>query len=56
MYEAGEFLAVHNYQQVRRWADEVAARPAVIRGRKVNRMRGKPEEQVAERHDAADLD
>jgi GST-like protein len=41
---------------VRRWADEVAARPAVIRGRKVNRMRGKPEEQVAERHDAADLD
>ena len=56
MYEAGEFLAVHNYQQVRRWADEVAARPAVIRGRKVNRVRGKPEEQVAERHDASDLD
>jgi GST-like protein len=56
LYEAGEFLAVHNYQQVRRWADEVGARPAVIRGRKVNRVRGKPEEQVAERHDAADLD
>jgi GST-like protein len=56
LYEAGEFLSVHNYQQVRRWADEVAARPAVIRGRKVNRMRGKPEEQVAERHDASDLD
>jgi GST-like protein len=56
LYEAGEFLSVHKYQQLRRWADEVAARPAVIRGRKVNRMRGKPEEQVAERHDAADLD
>jgi GST-like protein len=56
LYEAAEFLSVHNYQQVRRWADEVAARPAVIRGRKVNRMRGKPEEQVAERHDASDLD
>jgi GST-like protein len=56
LYEAAEFLSVHNYQQVRRWADEVMARPAVMRGRKVNRTRGKPEEQVAERHDAADLD
>jgi GST-like protein len=56
LYGAGEFLSVHQYQQVRRWADEVAARPAVIRGRKVNRMRGAPEEQVRERHDASDLD
>jgi GST-like protein len=56
LYDAGEFLAVHQYQQVRRWADEVGARPAVIRGRKVNRVRGKPEEQVLERHDASDLD
>lgn len=56
LYDAAEFLAVHQYQQVRRWADEVRARPAVIRGRKVNRVRGKPEEQVLERHDAADLD
>ena len=56
LYEAGEFLAVHNYQQVRRWADEVGERTAVQRGRKVNRMRGKPEEMVAERHDASDLD
>ena len=56
LYEAGEFLSVHNYQQVRRWADEVLARPAVIRGRKVNRVRGKPEEQVLERHAASDLD
>jgi GST-like protein len=54
LYGAGEFLSVHQYQQVRRWADEVAARPAVIRGRKVNR--GAPEEQVRERHDASDLD
>jgi GST-like protein len=56
LYDAGEFLSVHHYQQVRRWADEVLARPAVQRGRRVNRMRGKPEEQVAERHDASDLD
>ena len=56
IYDAAEFLAVHAYQHVNRWAKEVAARPAVIRGRKVNRVRGKPEEQVAERHDASDLD
>jgi GST-like protein len=56
LYDAGEFLAVHQYQQVRRWADEVLARPAVMRGRKVNRVRGKPEEQVLERHAASDLD
>jgi GST-like protein len=55
LYDAGEFLAVHEYQNVLRWADELAARPGVMRGRKVNRMRGKPEEQVAERHDASDL-
>ena len=56
IYDAAEFLAVHEYQHLNRWAKEVAARPAVIRGRKVNRVRGKPEEQVAERHDASDLD
>ena len=56
LYEAGEFLSVHEYKHVRRWADEIAKRPAVIRGRKVNRVRGKPEEMVAERHDASDLD
>jgi GST-like protein len=55
LYEAGEFLSVHEYQNVRRWADEIAARPAVIRGRKVNRVFGKPEDQVRERHDASDL-
>ena len=56
LYDAAEFLSVHEYRNVRRWADDVAARPAVIRGRKVNRVRGKPEEQVAERHEASDLD
>jgi GST-like protein len=56
LYEAGEFLSVKEYKNVRRWADEIATRPAVIRGRKVNRVRGNPDEQVAERHDASDLD
>ena len=55
-YDAAEFLSVHEYRHVVRWAEEIAARPAVIRGRKVNRVRGKPEEQVAERHRASDLD
>ncbi|WP_338760985.1 glutathione-dependent disulfide-bond oxidoreductase [Massilia sp. METH4] len=54
LYGAGEFLAVHEYANVRRWADEVAARPAVQRGRRVNRLQG--ERQVPERHSAADLD
>jgi GST-like protein len=56
LYDAGEFLSVHEYRHVRRWADEIAARPAVVRGRKVNRVRGNPDEQVPERHDASDLD
>ena len=56
LYDAAEFLSVHEYQNVKRWADEVGARPAVIRGRKVNRVRGKPAEQVPERHAASDLD
>ena len=55
LYDAAEFLSVHEYQHVKRWADEIAARPAVIRGRKVNRVFGKPEDQVPERHDASDL-
>jgi len=56
IYGAGEFLSVHEYKNVKRWADDVAARPAVIRGRKVNRTFGEPEEQVPERHHAKDLD
>jgi len=56
LYEAGEFLSVHEYTHVRRWAAEVGARPAVLRGRRVNKVRGDPDEQVPERHDASDLD
>lgn len=56
LYDAAEFLSVHEYKNVKRWADEIGARPAVIRGRKVNRVRGNPEEQLPERHDASDLD
>jgi GST-like protein len=56
LYGAAEFLSVHEYKNVRRWADEIALRPAVIRGRKVNRTFGDPADQVAERHDASDLD
>ncbi|GKX41391.1 thiol:disulfide oxidoreductase [Pectobacterium carotovorum subsp. carotovorum] len=56
LYSAGEFLSVHDYTHVIRWADEIAARPAVIRGRKVNRTWGDGSEQVAERHQASDLD
>ena len=56
MYEAGEFLQVHEYEHVNRWADELAKRPAVQRGRMVNRVIGPPEMQLHERHDAGDFD
>lgn len=56
LYSAAEFLSAHEYTHVIRWADEIAARPAVIRGRKVNRTWGDESEQVAERHQASDLD
>jgi GST-like protein len=56
LYDAAAFLAVHEYTHVKRWADAIAARPAVVRGRKVNRSFGPPEDQVLERHAAADLD
>jgi len=56
LYNAAEFLSVHEYRHVKRWADEVAARPAVKRGRRVNRVFGDPFDQLAERHDKADLD
>lgn len=55
LYEAAEFLDVQSYTHVRRWADEIAARPAVKRGRIVNRTWGEPHEQLAERHSAADF-
>ncbi|MDR3493244.1 MAG: glutathione-dependent disulfide-bond oxidoreductase [Ancalomicrobiaceae bacterium] len=56
LYEAGEFLDVTSYRHVGRWAEEVFARPAVRRGRMVNRMSGDPAEQLRERHDATDFD
>ena len=55
LYGAGEFLAVQDYKNVLRWADAILARPAVKRGRMVNRMTGEPSEQLRERHDAADF-
>ena len=56
LYEAGEFLDVASYTNVVRWAQEVNERPAVKRGRRVNRVWGPEEDQVPERHDASDLD
>ena len=56
LYEAGEFLSVHEYKNVLRWTDEIAQRPAVQRGRKVNRAWGEPSSQLLERHDASDFD
>lgn len=56
LYDAGEFLQVESYENVQRWSKEIAARPAVSRGRKVNRTWGKPEHQLHERHAASDFD
>ena len=56
LYEAGEFLQVQGYAHVQRWTDEIAQRPAVKRGRMVNRSWGEPSSQLHERHDAADFD
>ena len=56
VYSAAEFLAVHEYPHVLRWADEIANRDAVKRGKRVNRTWGDEAEQVPERHDASDLD
>jgi GST-like protein len=55
-YDAGEFLQVQDYQHVQRWTDQIAARPAVKRGRMVNRVMGDPASQLHERHDASDFD
>ncbi len=56
LYGAGEFLDVQSYANVQRWAQEIDARPAVQRGRMVNRAFGEPETQLHERHDAGDFD
>jgi len=56
LYGAAEFLSVHEYKHVLRWADAIEARPAVQRGRRVNRVSGEPHEQLRERHAASDFD
>ncbi len=56
LYEAGEFLSVAEYKNVIRWADQIAGRPAVQRGRMVNRTWGEPESQLPERHEASDFE
>jgi GST-like protein len=56
IYGAGEFLQVQEYTHVQRWTDAIAARPAVKRGRMVNRLTGDPASQLHERHDAGDFD
>ena len=56
VYDAGEFLQVQSYKNVHRWTDKIAERPAVKRGRMVNRAFGEPSSQLRERHDASDFD
>lgn len=55
LYDAGEFLQAAEYTHVLRWADEIAGRPAVQRGRMVNRVLGPLSTQLHERHDASDF-
>ena len=56
LYEAGEFLDVASYKHVNRWADQIAERPAVKRGRMVNRANGELSSQLRERHEASDFE
>ena len=56
LYDAGEFLQVQEYRHLRRWTEQLAARPAVQRGRMVNRVTGEPASQLHERHDAGDFE
>jgi GSH-dependent disulfide-bond oxidoreductase len=56
LYEAGEFLDVQRYQHVQRWTEVIAQRPAVKRGRMVNRTWGQPSSQLHERHEASDFE
>jgi GSH-dependent disulfide-bond oxidoreductase len=55
-YHAAEFLSVQNYTHVQRWADLLLERPAVRRGRMVNRTSGEPSSQLRERHEASDFE
>ena len=56
LYGAAEFLAVHEYKHVNRWTNAIAERPAVKRGRMVNRIQGEPSSQLHERHDSSDFE
>ncbi len=56
VYDAADFLSVSEYTNVVRWTEQIAARPAVQRGRMVNRVMGDPSSQLHERHDASDFD
>jgi GST-like protein len=56
VYEAGEFLQVQDYKHLQRWTDAIAQRPAVKRGRMVNRVFGDPSSQLHERHEAGDFE
>jgi GST-like protein len=56
LYNGGEFLSVQNYKNLQRWTDTIAKRPAVKRGRIVNRISGDPASQLHERHDASDFE
>jgi len=56
LYGGGEFLAVHEYKHVNRWADVIGQRPAVRRGRMVNRLQGDSASQLHERHEASDFE
>lgn len=56
LYDAGEFLQVQEYEHVQRWASEIDNRPAVKRGRMVNRVWGEPGKQLPERHEASDFE
>jgi GST-like protein len=56
LYDAGEFLQVRDYANVQRWSEQIAQRPAVQRGRMVNRTWGQPSSQLHERHDAGDFE
>ena len=56
LYDSAEFLAVHEYEHVNRWAAELLARPGVQRGQMVNRAFGEPSRQLHERHDASDFE
>jgi GST-like protein len=56
LYGGGEFLSVQDYKNVQRWTDAIAQRPAVRRGRIVNRLQGDPSNQLHERHDARDFE